>query len=53
MTIALTGDDLTFEHLYGVALRGEAVGLAPAATERMKASRTVVDRVVSTGATAY
>ncbi len=53
MTIALTGDDLTFEQLYGVALRGEAVGLAPAAIERMKASRAVVDRVVSTGATAY
>ncbi len=53
MTIALTGDDLTFEQLYGVAWRGEAVGLAPAAMERMKASRAVVDRVVSTGATAY
>ncbi len=53
MTIALTGDYLTFEQLYGVALRGEAVGLAPAAMERMKASRAVVDRVVSTGATAY
>jgi histidine ammonia-lyase len=53
MTIALTGDDLTFEHLYGVAWRGEAVALAPTAMERMKASRAVVDRVVSTGATAY
>jgi histidine ammonia-lyase len=53
MTIALTGDDLTFEQLYGVAWRGEAVGLAPTAMERMKASRAVVDRVVSTGATAY
>jgi histidine ammonia-lyase len=53
MTVALTGDDLTFEQLYGVAWRGEAVGLAPTAMERMKASRAVVDRVVSTGATAY
>jgi histidine ammonia-lyase len=53
MTIALTGDDLTFEQLYGVAWRGEAAGLAPAAMERMKASRAVVDRVVSTGGTAY
>jgi histidine ammonia-lyase len=53
MTIAFTGDDLTFEQLYGVAWRGEAVGLAPTAMERMKASRAVVDRVVSTGATAY
>src|SRR6266478_3799142 len=53
MSIALTGDDLTFEQLYAVAWRGEAAGLAPAAMERMKASRAVVDRVVSTGATAY
>jgi histidine ammonia-lyase len=53
MTIVLTGDDLTFEQLYGVARRGEAAGLAPTAMERMKASRAVVDRVVSTGATAY
>ena len=53
MTIALTGDDLTFEQLYGVALRGEAVGLAPAAMERMKASRAVVDRLVAKGTTAY
>jgi histidine ammonia-lyase len=53
MTIALTGNDLTFEQLYGVALRGEAVGLAPAAIERMKASRAVVDRLVASGTTAY
>jgi histidine ammonia-lyase len=53
MTIALTGNDLTFELLYGVALRAEAVGLTPAAMERMKASRAVVDRVVATGTTAY
>ena len=53
MTIALTGDDLTFEQLYGVAWRGEAVALSPTAMDRMKASRAVVDRVVSTGATAY
>jgi histidine ammonia-lyase len=53
MTIALTGNDLTFEQLYGVALRAEAVGLTPAAMERMKASRAVVDRVVAAGAVAY
>jgi len=35
------------------AWRGEAVELAPTAMERMKGSRAVVDRVVSTGATAY
>jgi histidine ammonia-lyase len=53
MTIALTGNDLTFEQLYSVALRAEAVGLTPAAMERMKASRAVVDRVVATGTAAY
>jgi histidine ammonia-lyase len=53
MTIALTGNDLTFEHLYGAALRGEAVALAPNAIERMKASRAVVDRVVAAGTAAY
>jgi len=53
MTIALTGNDLTFEQLYGVALRGDAVGLAPEAMERMKASRAVVDRLVASGTTAY
>jgi histidine ammonia-lyase len=53
MTLALTGNDLTFEQLYGVALRGEVVRLAPAAMERMKASRAVVDRVVATGTAAY
>jgi histidine ammonia-lyase len=53
MTIALTGNDLTFEQLYGVALRGDAVGLAPEAMERIKASRAVVDRLVASGTTAY
>jgi histidine ammonia-lyase len=53
MTIALSGNDLTFEQLYSVALRGEKVALAPDAVERMKASRAVVDRVVASGATAY
>src|SRR6266436_2803735 len=53
MTIALSGNDLTFEQLYAVALRGEKVALAPDAVERMKTSRAVVDRVVASGATAY
>jgi histidine ammonia-lyase len=53
MSISLTGNDLTFEQLYGVALRGEFVELAPAAIERMNASRAVVERVVASGATAY
>src|SRR5258707_6717556 len=53
MTIALSGNDLSFEQLYAVALRGEKVALAGDAVERMKASRAVVDRVVASGATAY
>ena len=53
MSVALSGNDLTFEQLYAVALRGETVSLAPAAIERMNASRAVVDRLVSSGATAY
>jgi histidine ammonia-lyase len=53
MTIALTGNDLTFEQLYAVALRGETVALTADAIERMKASRAVVDGVVASGASAY
>jgi histidine ammonia-lyase len=53
VTIALSGNDLTFEQLYAVALRGEKVALIGDAVERMKASRAVVDRVLASGATAY
>ncbi len=53
MTIALSGNDLTFEQLYAVALRGEKVALTSDALERMKASRAVVDRVVASGVVAY
>jgi histidine ammonia-lyase len=51
--IQLTGNDLTFAQLYDVALRSAKVSLAPDAIERMKASRAIVDRVVSSGETAY
>src|SRR5579859_2060149 len=53
MSVALTGNDLTFEQLYAVALRGETVSLAPPAVERMNASRRVVDQLVASGTTAY
>src|SRR5690348_5452633 len=53
MSVLLTGNDLTFAQLYAVALRGETVGLAPGAVERMNASRAVVERLVASGATAY
>jgi histidine ammonia-lyase len=53
MSIALSGNDLTFEQLYAVAVHNAPVELAPVAIERMKASRAVVDRLVASGATAY
>ncbi len=53
MSVALNGNNLTFEQFHAVTMRGEAVALSPEAAERMKASRAVVDRVVSSGATAY
>ena len=53
MSVSLSGNDLTFQQLYDVALRGENVTLAPAAIERMNASRAVVERLVASGATAY
>ena len=53
MTIALTGNDLTFAQLHDVALRGEPVRLDDSATQRMNASRAVVDRLVASGETAY
>src|SRR6201997_3282613 len=53
MTILLTGNDLTFDQLYAVALQNESVSLAPAAATRMKASRAIVDRLVAANQTAY
>ncbi|MFZ0637791.1 MAG: histidine ammonia-lyase [Candidatus Acidiferrales bacterium] len=53
MTIALTGNDLTLETLFAVALDGEEAALAPAARERMNASRAVIDRLVVSDEAAY
>ncbi len=53
MPILLTGNDLTFDQLYAVALHHQAVSLAPAAVTRMRASRAVVDRLVAANETAY
>jgi histidine ammonia-lyase len=53
MSIALTGNDLTFPQLYAVALQHEAVSLSSDAVGRMKASRAVVDNLVAEGETAY
>ena len=52
-SVVLTGNDLTFEQLFGVALNGQAVSLSPAAIERMNASRAVVDQLVASGNAAY
>jgi len=53
MSVTLTGNDLTFEQLYAVALRGETASLAPTAAARMNVSRHVVDQLVASGNTAY
>src|ERR1700674_102707 len=53
MSVALSGNDLTFALLHDVALRGEQVQLTPSAIERMNASRAVVERLVASGAAAY
>src|SRR5256886_14405736 len=53
MSVALSGNDLTFPHLHDVALRGAEVQLTASAIERMNASRAVVERLVASGATAY
>src|SRR5437868_3641406 len=51
--IELNGNDLTFEQLYAVALQNAPVTLARVASERMNASRRVVDQLVASGKTAY
>ena len=53
MSVALTGNDLSFSQLYDVALRGQQVQLSGSAIERMNASRVVVERLVESGKTAY
>ena len=52
-SVALTGNDLTFEQLFDVALYGAPVSLSPSAVERMNASRAVVDQLVASGSVAY
>lgn len=53
MTLALTGNDLTFENVYEVALGDREVLLAREARERMDASRAVIDRLVQSDEVAY
>jgi histidine ammonia-lyase len=53
MSVALSGNDLTFAQLYSVALEHEAVSLTADAVGRMKASRGVVEKLLGDGQTAY
>jgi histidine ammonia-lyase len=53
MTVQLTGNDLTFEQVYEVSLRGAEVSLAAEARGRMAASRAVIERIVAAETTAY
>jgi histidine ammonia-lyase len=53
MSVMLNGNELTFAQLHAVAQRGETVGVSADATEKMKLSRAVVEKVVASGRTAY
>src|SRR6202049_2453149 len=53
MSVHLTGDDLSFEQLYEVSLRGAEASLAGEARARMMASRAVIERIVGAQTTAY
>src|SRR5215468_1635632 len=53
MTIALTGNDLTFEQMQAIATHDEKVSLSTASIGRMNASRAVVDKLVASDNTAY
>src|SRR5258708_36197274 len=52
-TVELNGNDLTFDQVYEVAFDGAEVSLARVASEKMQASRNVVDKLVASGKTAY
>jgi len=52
-TVELNGRDLTFDQVYEVAFHGAEVSLATVASEKMRASRNVVDKLVASGKTAY
>jgi histidine ammonia-lyase len=51
--IELNGNDLTFDQVYAVALHDARVSLAAGASEKMQASRNLVDKLVASGKTAY
>lgn len=51
--IQIDGEHLTFAQLYRIVRDREQVELAPAARERMVASRKVVERLIQSGAAVY
>src|SRR5262245_55768401 len=51
--LPLTGRDLTIDNVIEVARGRRAVALDPEATDRMRASRAVIEHLVSDGATVY
>ncbi|MGH2444532.1 MAG: histidine ammonia-lyase [Candidatus Limnocylindria bacterium] len=51
--LPLTGRDLTIDNVIEVARGRREVSLDPDAAERMRASRAVIERLVSDGATVY
>jgi len=51
--IQIDGDHLTLEDLYRIVFEGAQAELAPAARERMNASRAVIDRLTETESTVY
>ena len=51
--LSLTGRDLTIDNVIEVARGRRAVALDPAAADRMRASRDVIERLVADGATVY
>ncbi len=53
MTVLLNGNDLTFDQLYAVVFSDAEARVDPAAMAQMNASRRVVERLVSSGTTAY
>ena len=53
MTVALTGNDLSFDQLYDVVFHSAVVTLAGSARERMEASRAVIEKLLLFGTAAY
>jgi len=51
--LPLTGTDLTIDNVIEVARGRREVELDPAAADRMRASRAVIDRLIDEGATVY